>query len=129
MPQIPNFPVNQRIVGGGGGSTGPTGYTGYTGPSGGATGPTGYTGYTGYTGPTGGGWGSTISGSSGSGLTYDIGGSGTAIPIEMTTTDTDRVAFKMSSGFTSSVAPTGVSTYISIDIGGTIYKFLAQSSP
>lgn len=55
------------------GYTGYTGFTGYTGPSG-AAGATGFTGYTGYTG-AGLVWGSSLTGTTGAGLTLTVGAS------------------------------------------------------
>lgn len=62
------------------------------------------------------------------GITLDTSTTGTGIPIEFITGGTGRTAMKFGTGFTTSTAPTGASTYIIIDIGGTSYKILAQAT-
>lgn len=62
------------------------------------------------------------------GITIDTSSTGTGIPLEFITAGTGRTAFKLSTGFTTSTAPTGASTYVIVDIGGTAYKILAQVS-
>ena len=61
-------------------------------------------------------------------ITLDTSTTGTGIPIEFITGGTGRTAMKFGTGFTTSTAPTGASTYIIIDIGGTSYKILAQAT-
>jgi hypothetical protein len=48
--------------------------------------------------------------------------------IYLTTAGTGKTAIKLDTGFTTSTAPTGASTYIIINIGGTSYKLLAQAT-
>lgn len=61
------------------------------------------------------------------GVTIDTSSTGTGIPVELITAGTGRTALKLSTGFTSSTAPAGASTYVIVDIGGTAYKMLAQA--
>lgn len=52
----------------------------------------------------------------------------TGAAIYLSTAGTAKNALKLDTGFTTSTAPTGASTYILVDIGGTVYKLLAQAS-
>lgn len=62
------------------------------------------------------------------GITLDTSSTGTGIPIEFITSGTGRKAFKLSTGFTTTTAPVGLTTYVIIDIGGTEYKIPAQAT-
>lgn len=62
------------------------------------------------------------------GMTFDTSSTGTGIPVEFITSGTSRTAMKFATGFTTSTAPTGTSTYVIVDIGGTAYRILAQAA-
>lgn len=52
----------------------------------------------------------------------------TGAAIRVITAGTGKNLIQLDTGFTSATAPTGSSTYVLVNIGGTGYKILAQAT-